>query len=201
MAISERRQRERQAKQEGILTAAKKIIEVSGVDGLTMREIAKTIEYSPCVIYQLYASKDAILTALFAELCKELISFLTKVPHKGKAEDYVCRLFLADIEFMMKKPWQIELFHSVIGGLQREEYPDAMMQIAILFGKSLEALKYTNLKTKQQINTALDVLRGLLSGVLNMAFLNKGPSSLRHAKMIMEHGVLILLKGWKSIEP
>ena len=64
MSAKERRDRQKQATREGILSAARKIARTEGWGAATIRRIADTIEYTPPVIYEYFASKDAILAAL-----------------------------------------------------------------------------------------------------------------------------------------
>ena len=58
-----RRVRNRQA----ILDAAPALIEVSGIDGWSMRELAERVEYTPGALYRYFDGKAALLAALTDE--------------------------------------------------------------------------------------------------------------------------------------
>ncbi len=64
MGIRERRQRERQARRQGILDAAREVVVRDGWQAVTIRDVAALIEYSPPAIYEHFDSKDAILREL-----------------------------------------------------------------------------------------------------------------------------------------
>jgi AcrR family transcriptional regulator len=50
-----------------ILTAAKAVLEVDGIDGLTIRRVAQRAELSPMALYRHFADKDALLNALMED--------------------------------------------------------------------------------------------------------------------------------------
>ena len=55
MGIQERRERERQELRTKILDAARELFAERGYESVTMRELAKKIEYSPTVLYWHFA--------------------------------------------------------------------------------------------------------------------------------------------------
>jgi AcrR family transcriptional regulator len=65
MGTKERREREKQEVRERILDAARELFVEEGYEAVTMRRIAKRIEYSPTAIYFHFQDKEA----LFRELC------------------------------------------------------------------------------------------------------------------------------------
>lgn len=197
MKLNAKKERNRQVKQEAIIAAAKTIFQDGGIEKLTMREIAQHIGYSLCIIYQHFSSKESILKALFQEVSRELVGVLSQVKSMDNSEEYLIMLFLKDIEFMLEKPFRVELFKTVIGGLKREEYPTAMREIAAYFGQALKALGYQCLSNQKEIDAALDILRAMLSGVLNMAFRDGSAEGMKRSLTIMEDGIRVLLEGWK----
>jgi AcrR family transcriptional regulator len=66
MGTKERRERERLGTREKILGAAREMFADEGYDSVTMRAIAKRIEYTSTAIYHHFPSKQALLT----ELCE-----------------------------------------------------------------------------------------------------------------------------------
>ncbi len=64
MGLVERKEREKVELKELILDAAKKILLKNGQEGLSIRKIATTVEYSPATIYLYFKDKDEILHEL-----------------------------------------------------------------------------------------------------------------------------------------
>jgi AcrR family transcriptional regulator len=83
MVVTERRERERQDVRAKILDAARELFAKDGYDAVTMREIAKRIEYSPTAIYLHFADKAALIRELcnsdFLALAQRFID-LMRVP-------------------------------------------------------------------------------------------------------------------------
>ncbi len=64
MGTKERRERERLETREKILAAAREMFAEEGYDAVTMRSIARRIEYTPTALYHHFPSKQALLTEL-----------------------------------------------------------------------------------------------------------------------------------------
>ena len=64
MGTKERREREKNRLREQILGAARELFAEHGYEKVTMRAIAKRIEYSPTAIYLHFADKQAVMHAL-----------------------------------------------------------------------------------------------------------------------------------------
>jgi len=64
MGVSERRERDREATKNLIIDTAYKMIENDGVENLSIRKIAKVIEYSPMTIYGYFKNKEEIMFAI-----------------------------------------------------------------------------------------------------------------------------------------
>lgn len=67
MGIQERRERERQELRVKILNTARELFAKRGYEAVTMREIARRIEYSPTALYGHFVDKET----LFRELCRQ----------------------------------------------------------------------------------------------------------------------------------
>ncbi len=64
MPTTTRRERERADLTQLILDGARRVFERDGHDGLSIRKVAREIEYSPGTIYLYYKDKDALVLAL-----------------------------------------------------------------------------------------------------------------------------------------
>ncbi len=89
MGTKERRQRERVETRDLILEAARELFLTEGYEGVTMRQVADKIEYSPTAIYVHFADKEA----LFRELCHQDFARLSTALHGiGQQPDPLQRL-------------------------------------------------------------------------------------------------------------
>jgi AcrR family transcriptional regulator len=79
MSIKERKERERDERRDLILNAASKIIKEEGIDNLSIRKIAASIEYSPAIIYHYFQDKDDIVNHLMKQNYQKIISVLSSV--------------------------------------------------------------------------------------------------------------------------
>ena len=73
MTIEKRREREIEEMRELILSAASDIIASEGFDKLSIRRIAKQIEYSPSIIYHYFNDKEEILNKVMERGYKKII--------------------------------------------------------------------------------------------------------------------------------
>jgi AcrR family transcriptional regulator len=89
MGTKERRERERQETRDRILDAAREMFVKDGVEAVTMRAIAKKIEYTPTAIYHHFEDKHALLRELAVHDTRELTQAFRRI---GKIEDPVARL-------------------------------------------------------------------------------------------------------------
>src|SRR3984893_11724751 len=67
MGVKERREREKSETRDKILDAARELFISEGYEGVSMRQVAEKIEYSPTAIYVHFSDKED----LFHELCNE----------------------------------------------------------------------------------------------------------------------------------
>jgi AcrR family transcriptional regulator len=73
---SSTRERRHQRTRDAILTTARRIVHEKGPDGLSMREIARRIDYSPAGLYEYFGSKEEIIGELCAEGFRRLTAHL-----------------------------------------------------------------------------------------------------------------------------
>jgi AcrR family transcriptional regulator len=79
VTINQRKEREREEMRELILNAANGIIKTEGINGLSIRKIAKLIDYSPAIIYHYFSDKDAIINHIMKEGYGKIINALASV--------------------------------------------------------------------------------------------------------------------------
>ena len=79
MTIVKRREREVEEMKELILSAASDIIASEGFDKLSIRKIAKKIEYSPSIIYHYFDDKEEILNVVMQRGYKKIVSAVSSM--------------------------------------------------------------------------------------------------------------------------
>ena len=64
-AAAQRRERLRGETRQAILDATQEIVERDGIDGFSLRGVARAVGYSPAAIYEYFDSKDELLDCLY----------------------------------------------------------------------------------------------------------------------------------------
>lgn len=75
MGVQERRVRQKPLLRQEILDAARDILAQEGYEGLSMRKVARRIDYSPTAIYLHFKDRDDLVSSV----CEQLMSGLAKV--------------------------------------------------------------------------------------------------------------------------
>lgn len=121
MGTKERRERERTETREKILATAREMFATDGYEAVTMRAIAKRIEYTPTALYHHFRSKQELLTELCAA---EFVQFGRQILRKSRSADPIERLRVAAetyLKFAEKHPGQYRfLFMTVFPPLTKE---------------------------------------------------------------------------------
>lgn len=99
MAKKSPRERRHDRTRQAILKAASDLIAEHGAEGLSLREIARTIDYSPAGLYEYFGSKAEILEAVCIESNLRLTAHLRAVPMDLPLEEYLIEFGLAYIRF------------------------------------------------------------------------------------------------------
>ena len=144
MGIQERRERERQELRTKILDAARELFAERGYESVTMRELAKKIEYSPTVLYAHFADKDALLR----ELCQlDFRHFAERFVELMQVDDpleRLCRAGLVYFEFAVAHPQQYRLMfmtpHPVVGPEEGERESPSRNAYAFLKASVAEVI-------------------------------------------------------------
>jgi AcrR family transcriptional regulator len=122
MGTVERRTREKARLRQEILDAARTIFVEEGYDALTMRRVAKAIEYSPTAIYLYFKDKAELVQALCDETFGKLVKRLQDLAKKQLDPlEYVEAGLRAYIDFGLKNP--NHYYVTFIASPGRIEYP------------------------------------------------------------------------------
>jgi AcrR family transcriptional regulator len=96
-----------------ILDAAQSIIEANGLAGLSAREIARRIGYSPGTIYNMFQNLDDVVLHIEARVLDALDERLQAALADGPPEEKVSRLAEAYLAFTQERPklWNLLFEH------------------------------------------------------------------------------------------
>ena len=108
---SPRERRQARTRQE-ILEAALSLIDEEGPDRLTLRALARRVDYSPAGLYEYFDSKDEIIEAVCEEGDRRLRQYLRRVPSKLTPDRYLVELGLAYIRFSLRNPQHFEMMFA-----------------------------------------------------------------------------------------
>jgi AcrR family transcriptional regulator len=108
------RERRHEKNKQAILQTARELVTEKGADKLSLREIARRIDYSPAALYEYFDGKEDIVGALCTDGFKNLASFLNRVPADLPPSERVVELGLAYLEFANQNP---ELYILIIMNL------------------------------------------------------------------------------------
>ena len=82
MSIKERKEKEKRDLERKILKAAERLYADGGYEKLSMRNIAKTIDYSPATIYRFFKNKNHLLTTIANNTYSNLTRRFEKIKQK-----------------------------------------------------------------------------------------------------------------------
>src|SRR5258708_12247089 len=105
MTVDERRERDRAARRQLIVTTARRIAEAEGWDAVTTRRLSAEIEYSQPVLYKHFSNMEAIAQSVAVEGFRERAEPLSD--SKGgaaKPEQALRRIAHAYIDFALPNP-------------------------------------------------------------------------------------------------
>src|SRR5262245_17733200 len=105
LGIAERKGRERAEREDRIVAAARVIAEHEGWDAVTIRRLAKEIEYSQPVLYSHFENRDAIVAAVAVEGFKELTAVLREAAGEATGRrDILRNVSSAYFAFALSRP-------------------------------------------------------------------------------------------------
>jgi AcrR family transcriptional regulator len=89
------------------LTAARELLLEVGPEELSLRQVARRADFSPAALYTYFASRDEIVSSLFAESFERLDAYLRRVPAGLSPERRVIELGVAYMDFARDNPMDL----------------------------------------------------------------------------------------------
>jgi AcrR family transcriptional regulator len=98
-----------------IITTATQIVQSEGLSGLTARELARRIGYSPGTLYNVFKDLDDLILVIESRLLDDLAVRLRAVPEFHDPIERVCQLATAYLVFTQENPklWNLLFEHHV----------------------------------------------------------------------------------------
>lgn len=174
MGTKERRERERQELRQSILAAARDIAGQDGWQAVTIRRVAERVEYSPPMIYEHFASKEAMLLELiragFAMLLAEMRRAADSAPG---AEARVLVLAQAYWAFAWEHAELYQMMHGMggvpfCGGAGLPLAEGSLAEADAVFEYTLEALAglAPRMASRSDLEDAVMILWATLHGLV-----------------------------------
>lgn len=199
MGIKERRQRQKQATREGILSAAREIARSEGWDAVTIRRVAAQIEYSPPVIYEYFQGKDDLL----AEIQRQGFELLAEMMRQSAEQtgDKLDRLFrMADTYWRFAHD-QAEL-ERIMHGWESASLPlettfaGANIPAAVVL-EALQEWAESEGFTLTDPEGAVEIVWALMHGMLSIETMGRTDGESR-SKQLCFQAIHDLLAAWKA---
>jgi len=83
MGISERREKEKTERRKAILSCAKELIHLKGIERVSMEEIARKAELSKATVYLYFSSKEVLLNEICEESARIFLEYIKSSFGKG----------------------------------------------------------------------------------------------------------------------
>ena len=140
MAIEDRRERERSARRQLIITTARNLAESEGWDAVTTRRLSTEIEYSQPVLYKHFAGMEQIVDAIAVDGFGELAEEIREVRIRADAPtDALTRIAHAYLDFARDHPAVYDAMSTRATTL-RFAAPDTPAQLMAAFAELHQAV-------------------------------------------------------------
>lgn len=193
MGIQERRTREKEAFREKVLQTAAEMIQETGVKSFSLRQLATKLEVSPSRLYQLFESKEEIVSALSEKVFLGLPQKLKVVPRFRDKEKYLLELSLAHFEFFQETPNSQEMLRQASAFSRFQE--NALKEAHLIYESALASLEIPYFSREEKIKEAANILLSLIAGISDGL---AGGEQKSRAQKLLEESVRTLLLGWRK---
>jgi AcrR family transcriptional regulator len=118
------RERRQERTRQAIINSALRLIREKGPNQLSLREVARRIDYSPAGLYEYYDSKEDLIQAVCSEADGRLKAALESVDPALETEEYLIELGLAYIHFARQQPEHFTFLFTRLESETSVEAPD-----------------------------------------------------------------------------
>jgi len=105
MAIIDRKQREKEQRQNSIITAAERLFYARGYDNVSMDEIAQEAELSKGALYFYFKKKDSLFFAIVSRKQTELVDLMAeRLKDKATGREKLKTIIECSVDFTKRNP-------------------------------------------------------------------------------------------------
>lgn len=104
MGIQERKEREKEELREKVIAAATRLFQETDYASVSMRKIAKEVEYSVGTLYLYYKDKGELFLAVQEEAFKTAFAYIVQLPEAGDSLERLRRMGERYIHFGLHNP-------------------------------------------------------------------------------------------------
>src|SRR5690242_19290967 len=157
-----------------ILDAAQSIIEANGLAGLSAREIARRIGYSPGTIYNMFQNLDDVVLHMEARVLDALDERLMAALADGPPEEKVSRLAEAYLAFTQERPklWNLLFEHYMPADSQAPAWYQQKLELLMSRVETAMAPLFPS-EAEAERHRAARVLWAGVHGITSLATANK----------------------------
>lgn len=166
MAIEDRRERERSARRQLIITTARHLAEAEGWDAVTTRRLSTEIEYSQPVLYKHFTGMEQIADAVAIDGFGELVDVIRAARSRpGTASDALTRIAHAYLDFARDNPAVYDAMFTRATTL-RFAAQDTPPQLTAAFAELHQAVRVV--ADEQDADALTEVLWAALHGLVTL---------------------------------
>ncbi len=199
MGSKQRRQRERQELRQAILAAARDIAAREGWQAVTIRKVAEAIEYTPPIIYEYFASKEALLFELLREGFWQVGQIIQAIQARGgPAENVLAQVALAYWRFAFASPELYQVMHG-LGGVPfgTSETPQEARSAFAAVREAVRAALEAHGVQRPDLDGDVDILWSTLHGLISLTMAGRIAGGEPRAESLVERVVHDLLTAWE----
>lgn len=200
MGIVERKLRQRQAVRTGILAAAREIASDGGWQSVTIRGIAERIEYSPPVIYEHFASKEEILSALMRQGYAEQLEAVERARRTvSDPEGALIAIGHAWLEFAFRAPDLYQVMYG-LGGVPFSSTETRLEgeKIAEPVARVIEAILCKHGRPVADAASKVLLLWSAMHGLAALTMVGRIPGGPEQAGQLAEEVARTCLAAWSQ---
>lgn len=198
LSIKERRERQKLATREGILAAAREIARTDGWGAVTIRRIADAIEYTPPIIYEYFASKEAILVTLQEIGFDELAAAMSEAGKEAADQtERIVQMGLAYLRFSRRCPEMYQVMHGrESAALPMEDTLAGARKTGAIVQEALQDWAAENGVTLADPQGAVETLWALLLGLVTIRNLDRLGGGPERGEQLAAQASRDLLFAW-----
>lgn len=179
-----------------VVLAAEKLLKNEGLEALTIRKIAKLLDYSPAALYEYFPSKEEIIFALRENIFKKQVKLLRKIDPELDPETYFQRMCVEMLHFRLKPENYRIMTLPLSKELFSKQTPKDLLELRELIDLALQRLNLPQLATVSQRQLATFTLRSYLEGVAHLASRGEMPDELNNPEENTKRVLQLLIDGW-----